>query len=278
MASSADGTKLVAVSVDGQIYTSTNSGIAWKSNRVADIYWSSVASSADGAKLAAAWMLNSGGGIYTSTDSGITWTSNNLPSIAWYSVASSADGTRLAAVSGGSIASGPIYLSTNSGSTWAPASLPAQNWECIVSSANGNRLAAGTYGGSIHISSDSGATWSLNGAPGAYWPSIASSADGARLAAVADIGGIYTWQIPWLNLSFSNNIISMMGHPSTKRTNRLAILAWPTNATVFTLQMNSNLTAANWLAVTNVPVITNGQNQIVLPVTNGSRFYRLKNP
>lgn len=79
VASSADGTKLVAVleSTDGYIYTSTDSGVTWAKRTAAKgyyTYWTSVASSADGTKLVAAadYMYPdpyNAGRIYTSTDS-----------------------------------------------------------------------------------------------------------------------------------------------------------------------------------------------------------------
>src|SRR5579859_6869614 len=58
LAASADGTKLVAVSgssVNGSVYTSTNSGFTWTLQTNAPIvYWGSVASSADGNYLVGA--------------------------------------------------------------------------------------------------------------------------------------------------------------------------------------------------------------------------------
>jgi hypothetical protein len=80
VASSADGNKLVAVSVSpGRIYTSTNSGASWVSTSAPSLPWQGVASSADGVKLAAS--VN-GGGIYTSTNSGMTWMQQtNAPSL-----------------------------------------------------------------------------------------------------------------------------------------------------------------------------------------------------
>jgi hypothetical protein len=68
VASSADGTKLVACAENGLIYTSTDSGATWTARESAR-KWISVASSADGTKLAACAY---GDHIYTSTDSGIT--------------------------------------------------------------------------------------------------------------------------------------------------------------------------------------------------------------
>jgi hypothetical protein len=54
---------LVAVADYASIYTSTNSGATWISNSAPSMYWQSVASSADGSRMAAvAW----DGGVYTS--------------------------------------------------------------------------------------------------------------------------------------------------------------------------------------------------------------------
>ena len=64
VASSADGTKLVAVVNGGQIYTSTDSGVSW-TPRESNRDWISVASSADGGKLVA--VAGFDGQIYTST-------------------------------------------------------------------------------------------------------------------------------------------------------------------------------------------------------------------
>ena len=63
VASSADGSRLVAVAYDGKIYSSADGGVTW-TERDAERPWYSVASSADGSKLVA--VLN-GGRIYTST-------------------------------------------------------------------------------------------------------------------------------------------------------------------------------------------------------------------
>ena len=93
VASSADGTKLVAVVDNGQIYTSTDSGVTWTAQNSGSPSLRSVASSADGTKLIAAVYV---GQIYTSTDSGVTWTARDS-SRQWVSVASSVDGTKLVA-------------------------------------------------------------------------------------------------------------------------------------------------------------------------------------
>src|SRR5271154_643993 len=81
IASSADGSKLVAVA-NNFICTSTNSGTIWTLQTNAPIVsWCSVASSADGVELVAA--VN-GGDIYTSTNSGVIWTQQtNAPNVIW---------------------------------------------------------------------------------------------------------------------------------------------------------------------------------------------------
>jgi photosystem II stability/assembly factor-like uncharacterized protein len=63
VATSADGTKLIAVSEGTcNIFTSTNSGLTWVSNSLPSQIWVAAASSADGAKLAA---VNASGSIWT---------------------------------------------------------------------------------------------------------------------------------------------------------------------------------------------------------------------
>jgi hypothetical protein len=151
--------------------------------------WWSIASSADGTRLAAVVGGNSGGfgGIYTSTNAGATWTQTSAPGQDWFSIASSADGMRLAAA-----AFTYIYTSTNGGVTWTQTAAPRLQWEAIASSADGLYLAAAVDGGGIYTSTNGGFAWTPSGAPANAWASIASSADGMRLAAGIFNGGIYT--------------------------------------------------------------------------------------
>ncbi|MBI5775498.1 MAG: hypothetical protein HZA89_17395 [Verrucomicrobia bacterium] len=144
VASSADGAKLVAVVLGGQIYTSTDSGVTWTA-RESSRNWFSVASSADGTKLVA---VEGGGQIYTSTDSGVTWTARESTRD-WSSVASSADGTKLVAGAYG----GQIYTSTNSGVSWTPRD-SSRSWQSVASSSDGTKLVAAVEGGQIYTSTD----------------------------------------------------------------------------------------------------------------------------
>ena len=54
------------------------------------------------------------------------------------------------------------------------------------------------------------------------------------------------------------------------------VLSWPSWASDLLLELTSDLTASNWSAVTNSPVVTNLQNQVTLPPPpTGNTFYRL---
>ena len=222
VASSDDGSKLVAVINNGQIYTSTNYGVNWTARENFRI-WSSVASSADGTKLVA---CVNGGQIYTSTDSGVSWTPRDA-NRAWSSVASSLDGVKLLAVVNGAsgqiftsensgvnwtargtlpnftacaisgngsnmvvtVQGGLIYTSTNGGFNWTPRA-SSGSWTCVASSADGSRLVAGQNPGFLYVSPDFGATWIPIGIS-ASWTGLGSSADGSRMIAVANGGGVY---------------------------------------------------------------------------------------
>jgi hypothetical protein len=153
----------------------------WTQTRAeTNFYWTSIASSADGTKLAATAGQGTGQGLYLSTNSGANWAPSLAPAGGWYSVVSSADGNKLMAAND----SGAIYISTNSGGTWKQAGGISGN--LIVSSADGTKLmvAAGIEsGGFIYISTNSGAGWFLSTNTARYWSSLTCSADGSKMAA-----------------------------------------------------------------------------------------------
>jgi hypothetical protein len=197
VASSADGTKLVAVAYGDQIYTSVNSGTSWTKQTASSLgnkSWTCVASSAGGTNLVAA--VN-GGYIYTSTDSGVHWAyqpGSGNGTLLWSALASSSDGVNLIAATTGN--SGQIYTSSNFGTNWTAqtvSSTASASWSSVASSADGSHLAA-VYNaiapGNIFTSDDFGATWTeRNGASSAAWSGVASSADGSQLAATATTYG-----------------------------------------------------------------------------------------
>jgi hypothetical protein len=191
LASSADGTRLVAGANPGPLYLSTNSGATWIPTLVSNEYWFSVASSADGTKWVAVAPGNPGGypgGIYLSTDGGCTWVSNSLSSLNmyWGSAALSADGNTLVVVApyaSNGYSSGAIFASTDSGTTWVSNSLDFVTSAAV--SADGTKMAA--VGSAVWLSTNSGVTWTLDATAPAIgsWDSpsqcIAASADGNQL-------------------------------------------------------------------------------------------------
>jgi hypothetical protein len=244
------------------------------------VSWFSVALSADGTKLAA--VADGSTNIYTSPDFGTTWITNNVPAGPpqgiqrnWSSIASSADGSKLIAAVGGNGFSGFIFISTNSGAAWAVTAtnivdgLAAHPWIGVASSADGSRLAAvsdapGPLG--LITSTNSGATWTTNAVPYLDWNAVALSADGAELVATVgypSTGPIYVSQTtpsPVMNLSASDND---------------TVISWIIPSLDFTLQQSPDL--LGWTDVTNQPVLnlTNLQNQVTLPPTDGNSFFRL---
>ena len=299
--SSADGSKLIRVAAGGWIIVSTNSGVTWAATSLSNRFWVTCASSADGTKLAAAYTGISDGLIYTSTNSGATWLANTAPSNSWGSLASSADGTKLAAIA----QNAKIYTSTNSGLTWVPTSAPSNNWGGIASSADGNRLVVGSVigifistnsggswtsnsviargsaacssdgsklvvcntNGQIYISTNYGISWISNNIVGNRWSCVASSADGNRLFA-AEYGGsskVWTYQVtpsPKLNVAPANTNVA---------------LSWLVPSTNFVLEQSSDLTTADWVTLTNTPVLnlTNLNNEVTLSPSNSGGFFRL---
>jgi photosystem II stability/assembly factor-like uncharacterized protein len=70
VASSADGSRLVAVASSGAVYISTDSGVTWVQHfGLPAASWTGVACSADGSKL---MLVANGNRIYTSSQGGTT--------------------------------------------------------------------------------------------------------------------------------------------------------------------------------------------------------------
>ena len=273
VASSASGNFMFSAFSGGsdRFFVSTNAGTTWVSNTIPSALFGviAIASSADGTKLAVVFNK-----IYTSTNSGVTWMSNNVPDLNWRSVASSADGRILTAVyqtgSGGG-----IYTSTNFGNTWMPDNAPNLYWTAVASSADGTKLVAGGFIntgysiGPIYTSTNMGVDWISNNAPLEHWSAMADSADGNKMVALTSQtppAGIFTAQTaatPRLNIASGNN-------------DTLAF-SWIVPSTNFVLEQNVDLTTTNWMTLTNMPTLnlTNLQDEVFLPGTNTSDFFRL---
>jgi len=122
------------------------------------------------------------------------------------------------------------------------------------------------YYGPIFTSTNSGLSWMSADAPALQiWNSVVSSADGGFLVA-ANESGIWTSQTipsPSINISPTDGNLA---------------LSWTIPSTNFVLQQSADL--ISWADVTNPLALnfTNLQNQVTLPPSNSSGFYRLKTP
>jgi hypothetical protein len=182
VASSDNGTRLIALVKGGQAYTSTNSGLLWTPSGPTNA-WSAVASSADGMNLVAVDETSS---IQTSTDGGFTWTLRYSNNQGWRSVASSADGTRL--IAGSSF--GQVYTSTNSGINWT-AEDSNRNWTSLAMSADGTKVVAVADGkifastGVTTLVGPAGSSATLQYIGNGQWQALGQ----VQIAAGATVGG-----------------------------------------------------------------------------------------
>jgi photosystem II stability/assembly factor-like uncharacterized protein len=303
---------MVALTKDG-ISVSTNSGADWTLATNRHAYWNTVAGSADGTKWIAVGSKLADtppSSLYISTDSGTTWQSNSFTNPnGWWLAASSTDGTKFAVAPPNG---GPVYTSTNSGATWTLSAtgppyiwamttsadssklvvsttypyrlLVSQDWGAtwvqvaaipvsdnfgyLVSSADGNTLIGSLFRLQpyVYLSFDGGTTWTKSNLPASVTSAngVAVSADGSRLMATAN-NGIYVLQRtpqPRLNIAAPQASLK---------------LSWTVPTANFVPQQKDGLTQSGWTPITNVPTLnfTNLQNEVTLPSSGGSSFYRL---
>lgn len=173
--------------------------------------WTSIASSADGMKLAALsyGTTSHDGHIWISANAGESWQFRG-PAANWLRVASSANGNILVATTGMqdpyNTPGAGIYVSTDSGQNWTnrnPAT--SHKWFSVSCSADGSKMAAigqvAPYTSfSVWLSSNGGETWTETSlAASSYWKDVEISADGTKIVAVSnfdnnglDYGSIWT--------------------------------------------------------------------------------------
>jgi hypothetical protein len=133
----------------------------------------------------------------------------------------------------------------------------------------GGYINSGYSIGPIYTSTNMGVDWTSNNAPLEHWSAMADSADGNKMVALTSqspSAGIFTAQTaatPRLNIASGNN-------------DNLAF-SWIVPSTNFVLQQNVDLTTTNWMTLTNAPTLnlTNLQDEVFLPGTNTSDFFRL---
>jgi photosystem II stability/assembly factor-like uncharacterized protein len=259
IAAAGDGNRLALVLYGTcPIFTSTDGGATWSTNNDAPLkYWTGIASSADGIRLAA----GSADGVWISTNSGMNWFST-LTSNAMV-VASSADGKRL-------VASGnnEIFVSGDFGSTWSSQEIQNLYASAASSSADGTRLGLACYLG-IFMSTNSGVTWSNANVAALGWDSLAESADGHRwMAHSGGSGALFIGAsppAPELQIAPANPNVS---------------ISWTVPSSPFILQQRASIEGGNWTTVAE-PVVMNLntlRNEVSVAASNSCSFFRLSSP
>jgi len=76
------------------------------------------------------------------------------------------------------------------------------------------------------------------------------------------------------------SVVQSVGSPTLRiflTSTNTAVVAWPTSATGFTLQQNSNLGSSNWTTA-GAPMVVGSENQVIIAPPAGRQFYRLTHP
>jgi hypothetical protein len=169
-------------------------GQSWTQTQAPQIGWISVASSADGTHLAAAFplTLGAGSGVGLSTNSGSTWSLRDLTG-SWEAISCSADGTKIAL--GGST---NLLISDDSGVSWQPQTNVVFTYTItsVASSADGSTLLVGSDAlsavfGTVFYSTNGGSNWTTNGLPNFGWSAVGCSGDATVMAAASPGSPIY---------------------------------------------------------------------------------------
>jgi hypothetical protein len=258
VASSADGTKLVAVEVNGGIWVSSNSGSAWSTtgSPTGAKAWSSVCSDGTGTYLAATVR---GGNIWTSGNGGTSWTERTTPGARlWSAISCNSDsagyGVRLVAAPVATPASpgGEIWTSTDGGSNWTSqlgstsvaGSSPV--WSGLASDSKGQNIVAIVQGGYIYTSKDGGVSWWQQTAAGvSSWNSVTTYADGAGAIHIAA-------------LAFAGKGIAIFTRVSTPATFNISTTAVTARALLDSVSISSTITAGSITSYALTPSIPSG--------------------
>jgi len=198
LAMSNDGTKIVGAVLDGQIWTSSNSGVTWLNRGAAGAdnrKWVAVAISQSSDVIYG--VVDSNGGVYRSPDFGATWYPTSAPTCNYQGVATSG-ATNVSVACGGS--SGKIYVNTNAGigdvNSWVISPGTSNlNFTDLKSSSDGTKLIASVWGSGVYVATDG--TFSYANKMSAplttyLWSGVGINADGTKL--IATSRGAGSWQ------------------------------------------------------------------------------------
>ena len=96
-------------------------------------------------------------------------------------------------------------------------------------------------------------------------------------------GTAYAWQVryrdsygQWGNYSAPTTFTTLRPALLVARQGAAMIFSWPTNTDGFALVSATNVSSAEWLAVTPAPTVIAGRNFVTNTATGAERFYRLK--
>ena len=76
------------------------------------------------------------------------------------------------------------------------------------------------------------------------------------------------------------SVVQSVGSPTVRiflTTTNTAVVAWPTNASGFTLQQNSNLGNSGWTTAGS-SIVVGSENQVIIAPPAGRQFFRLTHP
>jgi len=146
---------------------------------------------------------------------------------------------------------GPIYSSTNSGMSWTVINMPGTYEFPLTSDSDSDRYFAGA---TIHPSPEN---QGLTNLPSLNWYAVGSDPDGSKLV----MTGGSSQPSPVLSIKYSGE---------------MATVSWPSNFTGFILQQSGDLTATNWVDVTNAVNVVGNENQVTISPVAGNNFFRLK--
>jgi hypothetical protein len=149
----------------------------------------------------------------------------------------------------------------------------------IYASWDKNRIVVVPENGPIYASTNSGMSWTVYTEPGDYIFPTAVNADGIGFAATVTLYSKPKTDFgkDWYMVAEENNgqkLIAAVGESPTPilsiaQVGGTAIISWPASFSGFVLQENSDLSSTNWLDVTNVVDVANGQNEVALPFCGG---------
>lgn len=288
IASSSDGSKIVASSYGGYLSTSTDGGATWTQRTSTGTQnWTSVASSSDGSKIYALTRVGSQtpGSLYSSTDAGLTWISQAGPCMYGANdISSSSDGSKLfvacgSAHDGTNVANAAV--SSNSGTSWSTVSPSTSNtnqWDRVASSSDGTKLAIGGEDDYIYTSTNSGATWTKRTPSGpstiGEWVGLAMSSDGTKLVTV-DYSGSGSGGLVYTS---TDSGVSWTAQNSLGSASWTGASISSTGSVIIVMQYNSSSTAYNYSTdggVTwqlGVAPIPNRAAQRILSPNNGQKL------